>query len=352
MGNNLNAKLAAEEERHAKAEASLKQKQDDIVKGLKAQLDGAIAKAKAELARKDSELEERRKRNEAMVTSKDKEIAQWKSRVAAKEQELKDTIQALQKEEEANERELKNQNALIRAEYDDKLARFEEALAAADAKILTSIAAKEAEWRELKKRELDEVRAVLEAKMKAADEKAQAALDAAVAIVMADKLAVLNEKEALAAKYADLEAHLAKVLAGEMEAEAIAESAAARVKKDMAAMERKKDSEIAQLQHENQVANDQKNRIHDEQRAKEALKAKKDKEIDTLQKTLDLKGKEEARHLAEVAKDYEGKLKLREQEIAQLTAENQSLKDRVVEEDIEIDVVVEETVVVEEVVRT
>merc|ERR1711937_1130238 len=352
MGNNLNAKLAAEEERHAKAEASLKQKQDDIVKGLKAQLDGAIAKAKAELARKDSELEERRKRNEAMVTSKDKEIAQWKSRVAAKEQELEDTIQALQKEEEANEKELKNQNALIRAEYDDKLARFEEALAAADAKILTSIAAKEAEWRELKKKELDELRAVLEAKMKAADEKAQAALDA-VAIVMADKLAVITEKEALAAKYADLEAHLAKVLAGEMEAEAIAGSAAARVKKDMAAMERKKDSEIAQLQHENQVANDQKNRIRDEeQRAKEALKAKKDKEIDTLQKTLDLKGKEEARHLAEVAKDYEGKLKLREQEIAQLTAENQSLKDRVVEEDIEIDVVVEETVVVEEVVRT
>jgi len=138
-----------------------------------------------------------------------------------------------------------------------------------------------------------------------------------------------------------------------MEAEAIAESAAARVKKDMAAMERKKDSEIAQLQHENQVANDQKNRIRDEeQRAKEQLKAKKDKEIDTLQKALDIKGKEEARHLAEVGKDYEGKLKLREQEIAQLRAENQSLKDRVVEEDIEIDVVVEETVVVEEVVRT
>merc|ERR1712078_11202 len=215
------------------------------------------------------------------VASKDKEIAQWKSRVAAKEQELKDTIQALQKEEEANERELKNQNALIRAEYDDKLARFGEALAAADAKILTSIAAKEAEWRELKKKELDELRAVLEAKMKAADEKAQAALDAAVAIVMADKLAVITEKEALAAKYADLEAHLAKVLAGEMEAE-----------------------EIAQLQHENQVANDQKNRIRDEeQRAKEAHKAKKDKEIDTLQKTLDLKGKEEARHLCRGSKD-------------------------------------------------
>merc|ERR1719450_1560806 len=141
---------------------------------------------------------------------------------------------------------------------------------------------------------------------------------------MADKLAVITEKEALAAKYADLEAHLAKVLAGEMEAEAIAESAAARVKKDMAAMER----------------------------AKEQLKAKKDKEIDTLQKALDIKGKEEARHLAEVGKDYEGKLKLREQEIAQLRAENQSLKDRVVEEDIEIDVVVEETVIVEEVVRT
>merc|ERR1711881_555215 len=97
-----------------------------------------------------------------------------------------------------------------------------------------------------------------------------------VALVMADKLAVITEKEALAAKYAELEAHLAKVLAGEMEAEAIAESAAARVKKDMAAMERKKDSEIAQLQHENQVANDQKNRIRDEeQRAKEQLKAKK-----------------------------------------------------------------------------
>merc|ERR1711904_311998 len=92
----------------------------------------------------------------------------------------------------------------------------------------------------------------------------------------ADKLAVITEKEALAAKYADLEAHLAKVLAGEMEAEAIAESATARGKKDMAAMERKKDSEIAQLQHENQVANDQKNRIRDEeQRAKEQLKAKK-----------------------------------------------------------------------------
>merc|ERR1712025_1047604 len=103
-------------------------------------------------------------------------------------------------------------------------------------------------------------------------------------------------------------------------------------------------------QHENQVANDQKNRIRDEeQRAKDQLKAKKDKEIEILQKNLDLKGKEEARHLAEVAKDYEGKLKLREQEIAQLTAENQALKDRVVEEDIEIDVVVEETIIVEKV---
>merc|ERR1719375_2070737 len=86
--NNLNAKLAAEEERHAKAEAALRQKQDDIVKDLKAQLDGAIAKAKAELARKDSELEERRKRNEAMEAAKDKEIAQWKSRVAAKDKEI------------------------------------------------------------------------------------------------------------------------------------------------------------------------------------------------------------------------------------------------------------------------
>jgi len=341
-------KLEKEELRHLEAEKALKAKQTEDLAVMATRLEDATAKALREIGRKDAELEAAAKRMAQASEAKDKEIEQFKSRVRAKDQELKDTIVALQKEEEINDMELKQQLNLLRAEYNEKITRFEAALLNAEQKAIKELAKKEEAWKSAKRKDLDELRVVLEARTLAAEQKSQAAVDAAVAIVIADKVLVIEEKEALFLKFSDLEAQMAKVLAGEMAAESHLEDKCSKLKKEMAALERKKDSEIDRIAHELEVVNGQKNRIREEEaRAKDQLKAKAAKEVSSLEKELGLKAEEEKRHIKDQANDYEARLKLREQEIASLKAECLSLKDRVFEEEIDIEVEVDIVEVVE-----
>merc|ERR1712167_132316 len=91
----------------------------------------------------------------------------------------------------------------------------------------------------LKLKELSGLRDILEAKIRETELAKVAAVEEAVAVIMADKMAVIAEKQRLEANFAALQVEMDKVMQKELSAEAHIENKASRALKEAAADKKK-----------------------------------------------------------------------------------------------------------------
>lgn len=277
-----------------------------------------------------------------------------KDRIAAKDKEIDDKLNKIAHEEEIKVRELKLQEDKFMADLAASVAKYEAALRDLEAAKLRELEMVKQDLIAIKVKELSELRAILEAKIREAELAKVVAVEEAVAVIMADKMSVIAEKERLEANFAALQVEMDKIMQKELSAEAHIENKAARALKEAAADRKKYEADLKAAKHELEVSEAQKQRMREDQAAAlEKAKRGAADQVATVEKELDMKVKEERRKAASKVQELMDKLGAKDKEIAAAQAEIARLTDALanagMEEtiEIEVDVEVEEVIIVE-----